>query len=295
MEEEIKDAEIIEEKSLIKPTFEGEPEAKIVSVGEIEDNISKVEEYAIALKDYYKNIKFTKEKISDAKDERAKVKKFADKVADFRKNVVNEYNKPIKKFEETAKRTEKTLKETYDLINNQCKVYDDGKKAEIKDKLERYFNEYCFSKNINKDYLKFDDLKINVTLEYVTENGSLPKKAKEEINKKVDSVAEELETINTMQNSNEVLAEYLKTRDLTAAIKEVNKRHQMIEQIEKENKIEKEQKLTDEQVIAKIDILCAPKVEEPEEIVEVCFKVKGTRKKLKELKMFLNEGGYDYE
>lgn len=296
MEEEIKDAEIIQEKALIKPIFEGEPEAKIIAIGEVEANISKVEEYAIELNNYYNNIKFTKETIDDAKAEKAKVNKFKEKVETFRKNIVIEYSKPIKEFEETAKRTEKTLKETYDLINNQCKVYDDEKKAEIKEKLEKYFNEYCFLKNINKDYLKFDDLKINVILEYATETGSLSKKAKDEVNKKVDSVAEELETINTMQNSNEILAEYLKTRDITAAIKEVNRRHQMIEQIEKENKIEKEQKLTDEQVISKVHSLCAPKVEEvAEEILELCFKVRGTKKQLTRLINYMEVEGVSYE
>lgn len=295
MEEKISDAEIIEEKTLIKPEFEGEPQAKIVTVGEIEDNISKVKEYAISLNNYYKNITFTKENMKNAKDEKAKVNKFKDKVADFRKNIVEEYNKPIKKFEDTAKLTEKILKETYELINNQCTAYDEEEKQKIKTKLERYFSEYRFLKNIGEEYLKFDDLKINVTLGHVTENGELTKKAKNEITEKIDSVAKELETINTMQNSNEVLAEYLKNRDIAVAIREVNKRHEMLKQIEKDKKNEKEQKLTDEQVIAKIDSLSAPKAEEVEEILELCFKVRGTRTKLKELKTFLNSGGYDYE
>ena len=38
-----------------------------------------------------------------------------------------------------------------------------------------------------------------------------------------------------------------------------------------------------------------PKVDEQEEILTLKFKVRGTRTKLKELKKFLEDGGYDYE
>jgi len=62
---------------------------------------------------------------------------------------------------------------------------------------------------------------------------------------------------------------------------------------EKEEK--KEQKLTDKVMLNKIESLSAPKVEKKEEILELSFKVRGTKEKLKLLKQFLENGGYDYE
>ena len=44
------------------------------------------------------------------------------------------------------------------------------------------------------------------------------------------------------------------------------------------------------------EVLQAPVIEEKqEEILTLKFTVRGTRKKLKELKQFLEIGGYDYE
>lgn len=42
-------------------------------------------------------------------------------------------------------------------------------------------------------------------------------------------------------------------------------------------------------------VIEAPKIEEQEEILTLKFKVRGTRSKLRELKRFLEDGGYDYE
>ena len=52
-------------------------------------------------------------------------------------------------------------------------------------------------------------------------------------------------------------------------------------------------------MLEKIESLTAPKEEsveeKQEEIVAITFTVRGTRTKLKEVKEFLDNGGYDYE
>ena len=45
----------------------------------------------------------------------------------------------------------------------------------------------------------------------------------------------------------------------------------------------------------KQEVLQAPNEEKQEEILTLKFTVKGTKTKLKELKQFLENGGYDYE
>lgn len=289
---------IVEEKTITKPEFTEDIEAKIVGVAKIEDNIEKVKKYAVNLKEYYKDITFTPETMTTATDEKAQINKFKDKIADYRKKIVEEYNKPIKNFEETAKSTEKLLKETYDLINAQVIKYNDGLKEEIKEKMKLYFNEYACSKEVEK-YLSFEELNVNITLGCVTESGALTKKVKETIAEKVDLIAKEIETIKTMECSDEILVEYIKSKDLSTAISEINKRHAALTKIQKENKEKEQEKITDEIIIKKIDNLTAPlsrPIEvEKEEKVECTLKITETIPKLQELLDFLDKGGYNYE
>ncbi len=308
MEEKIIDVNIEEKSELIKPELKTEINAKVVSLGEIEDNISEVKDYAIALSDYYKKVVFTPETMKEATDEKAKVNKFKTKVADFRKNIVEEYKKPINLFEETAKETEMILKNTYEIINTQVLSYQENLKKEIKEKLQDYFNEYRTSKNIDEKYIKFEELNLNITLGLITEKGSLTKKIKDEINGKVDSIASELETIRTMENSDEILVEYLKHKNLSQAIKNVNDRHFILQTLKEAEENTKEIVEREEQVINQVEeVLQAPQVEETipgqmsiedikqEKIGKVTFTVVGTYKQLKELKEFLVKGGYKYE
>lgn len=308
MEEKIIESNIEEKPELIKPELKNEINAKVVSMGEIEDNISEVKDYAIALSDYYKNIVFTPETMKEATDEKAKVNKFKTKVADFRKNIVEEYKKPINLFEQTAKETEKILKDTYETINTQVLAYQDNLKEKIKSKVREYFEEYRISKNIDEKYISFEELNLNITLGLITEKGSLTKKIKDEVNSKIDSIASELETIRTMQNSEEILVEYLKHKNLSQAIKDVNDRHFILDTLKEAEENTKELVEREEQVVEQVEeILQAPAVEEnksvqaivnnveQEKIGKVTFTVVGTYKQLKELKEFLKKGGYKYE
>lgn len=308
MEEKIIEANIEEKSELIKPELKTDINAKVISLGKIEDNISEVKDYALELSDYYQKVVFTPETMKEATDEKAQVNKFKTKIADFRKNIVEEYKKPINLFEKTAKETENILKNTYEIINTQVLSYQETLKEEIKVKVREYFEEYRTSKNIDEKYISFEELNVNITLGLITEKGSLTKKIKDEINSKVDSIASELETIRTMQNSDEVLVEYLKHKNLSQAIKDVNDRHFVLEtlkEVEKESTIKEQQ---EKQVINQVEeVLQAPQVEETikgqmsiedikqEKISKVTFTVLGTYKQLKELKDFLIKGGYKYE
>ena len=147
---------------IVKPEFNGEIQAKIKSVGEIESNMKDVKGYVEELNNYYKNVSFTEETIQQAKEEKAKVNKFKTQVAEYRKNIIAEYNKPIKVFEDTAKETEKLLSETYNTINKQVASYEDEKKRKIEQQIKEYFEEYKIANNV--DFITYEQAKINITL-----------------------------------------------------------------------------------------------------------------------------------
>lgn len=295
--EEIKEAEVVTETTLIKPEFKEEPKAEIKSLGSIEDNIKDLKEYAMSLSDYYKHVTFTPETLKNAKDEKADVNKFKTKVKSFVKEVETKWNKPLENFKKDVKSTVEILESTYETINNQVLKYENETKENIKKLCISFFNEYSVSKNI--DFLEFEKMNMNITLGLATEKGQLTKKAREEITLFIDKVVDDIKLIETQDNNDEIMIEYKKDLNVSRAITEVKERHIALEKAKEEKENKKEQELTDEAMLEKIDSLTAPKEEvieeNQEEILEISFKVRGTRTKLKALKEFLDNGGYDYE
>ena len=297
-----------------KPQFDGEIKAQIKSVGEIESNMKEVKGYVENLNNYYKNISFTEETMQEAKNEKSKVNKFKKQVSDYRKNIIEEYNKPIKAFEDTAKETEKLLTETYNTINQQVANYE-SKQKEIKEKeVKDYFEEYKIANNI--DFITYGQARINVTL------SASMKSLKDQAKQFIDKIVDDLKLIETQEHKAEIIVEYKQTLNVSNAITSVTNRFKAIEEEKKRQEelkrkqLEEVQRRADESIRAQSEatrqalenfipkteerveetILQAPVIEKKqEEILTLRFTVRGTRIKLRELKQFLENGGYDYE
>lgn len=281
-----------------KPQFEGEIKAQIKSVGEIESNMKEVKGYVENLNNYYKNISFTEETMKEAKDEKSKVNKFKKQVSDYRKNIIAEYNKPIKAFEDTAKETEKLLTETYNTINQQVANYENKQKEIKEQEIKDYFEEYRKANNI--DFITYEQAKINVTL------SASMKSLKEQAKSFIDKIADDLKLIETQEHKVEILVEYKQTLNVSQAITMVTNRFKAIEEEKKMqepkavhiemNKAHEITQKSYEQLESVFNKpLEQPKEEKTEEILTLKFTVRGTRTKLRELKQFLEKGGYDYE
>lgn len=284
---------------LVKPEFSGEIQVKIKSLGEIESNMKEVKGYVESLNNYYKNITFTEETIKEAKEEKAKINKFKSEVANYRKNIVAEYNKPIKIFEDTSKETEKILTETYNTINSQVANYEDIEKQRKEQEIKDYFEEYKVANNI--DFINYGQAKINVTLT------ASVKKLKEQVKAFIDEIIDDLKLIETQECKDEILVEYKQNLNVSRAIQDVANRHKLLEEERKrqEQKIvhiemnenhEISQKSHEELENVFNKPLEQPKEEKQEELFTMSFKVKNeTKVRLKLIKQFLENGGYDYE
>lgn len=284
---------------LVKPEFSGEIQVKIKSLGEIESNMKEVKGYVENLNNYYKNITFTEETIKEAKEEKAKINKFKSEVANYRKNIVAEYNKPIKIFEDTSKETEKILTETYNTINSQVTNYEDIEKQRKEQEIKEYFEEYKVANNI--DFVNYGQANINVTLT------ASVKKLKEQAKAFIDEIIDDLKLIETQECKDEILVEYKQNLNVSRAIQEVANRHKLLEEERKrqEEKIvhiemnenhEISQKSYEELEDIFNKPLEQPKEEKQEEFFTMSFKVKNeTKARLKLIKQFLEDGGYDYE
>lgn len=278
-------------RELVKPEFKSEIKAEIKGISEIEDNIQEVQSYALELAKYYENVVFSEEDLKEAKNEKADVNKFKKKVSDFRKEITKKWNEPLQKFVDTAKTTETILSDTYDTINKQITVYEEEKLAIKNNEVKEYFEELAIKEQI--DFIDYSRANINVTL-----TASM-KSLKEQAKTFVDKILEDLKLINSQEYSDEILIEYKKDLNVSKAICDVKDRHIALEKAKEEKENKKEQELTDEVMLEKIESLTAPKEEsveeKQEEIVAITFTVRGTRTKLKEVKEFLDNGGYDYE
>lgn len=242
-----------------------------------------------------KTLVCTEENVKTIKQVRADLNKEFNDIEKQRKIVKEKVLAPYKQFEEVYKmyvsekyKTADTdLKTKIDNIENELKAQ---KEQEIKD----YFEEYKTSKNI--DFVTFKQANINITL-------TASKKAlKEQVKKFIDEIVDDLKLIETQKCKEEILVEYKQSLNVSRAIQEITNRHKLLE----EERRRQEEKLKEQEELSKLtnanipstaqEILAKPTVElKQDEILILKFTVRGTKTKLKELKKFLEDGGYDYE
>nr|DAJ13814.1 MAG TPA: Protein of unknown function (DUF1351) [Siphoviridae sp. ctvzh6] len=240
----------------------------------------------------------TEESVKTIKEIRAELNKDYKEFENKRKLVKEQVLKPYNDFEsiykecisDKFKNADIILKGKIDNVENELKA---KKEQEIKD----YFEEYKTANNI--DFITYGQARINVTL------SSSMKSLKEQAKQFIDKIVDDLKLIETQEHKTEILVEYKQTLNVSQAITSVTNRFKAIE----EEKKRQEQKVVHIEMNGNHEItqksyeqlentfnkpLEQPK-EDNEEILTLKFAVRGTRTKLRELKQFLESGGYDYE
>lgn len=233
----------------------------------------------------------------DIRKLRTEIKNELEQFEEQRKNIKKRINEPYEKFNKTYEEEIKVKYQNADLIlKNKIDVVETEIKNNAKILAVEFFEEYKKSKSIiGENYITYEELNIQLGLDSLTDKGILVKKVKDAISSKLDELEKDIETINTMQDCQEILVEYLKHKNLSMAIKEVNDRHVVLEQVKKDCESVKEIQKQEEQVIEKVETILKAPTTESEEIYTLTFKVRATKSKLSELKRFLVDGGYDYE
>ena len=264
---------------------------------EIEEHLKELSEEIEQKVENAKSLVCTEENVKVIKQIRADLNKEFKEVENQRKAVKEQILAPYMKFEEIYKTY---IADKYKSADIDLKQKIDNTENELKKQKEQeireYFEEYRIANDI--DFVTFEQANINITL-------TASKKAlKEQIKKFIDEIVDDLKLIETQECKEEIVVEYKQSLNVSKAIQEVANRHKLLEE-EKKRKEELKEKLVQQMSeeadrVIKEDnqsqVLEAPKVEKKdEEILTLKFTVKGTRSKLKELKSFLEEGGYDYE
>lgn len=250
-----------------------------------------------------KKLVCTEETVKTVKQVRADLTKDFKNLEEQRKTVKEQILAPYMQFEEIYKtyvsnrykEADIDLKQKIDSTENELKKQ---KENEIKD----YFEEYKTANNI--DFINYEQANINVTLT------ASKKSLKEQAKKFIDEIVDDLKLIETQECKEEILVEYKQNLNVSKSIQEVANRHKLLEEEKKKQEELKNKQLEEAQRQADMSIktqevatknaldnfvMEAPKVAEQEEILTLKFKVRGTKSKLRELKKFLEDGGYDYE
>lgn len=262
-----------------------------------------------------KSLVCTEENVKTIKQVRADLNKEFKEVEQQRKMVKEQILAPYMQFEEIYKiyisdkykSADNDLKTKISLTENELKAI---KEQEIKG----YFEEYKKANNI--DFVTYPQARINVTL------SASRKSLKEQVKQFIDKIVDDLKLIEIQEYKTEILVEYKQTLNVSQAITMVANRYKAIEEEKKRQEelkrkqLEEVQRRADENIRTQTEttrqalenfipkteerveetILQAPIIEKKqEEILTLRFTVKGSRTKLRELKQFLENGGYDYE
>lgn len=277
MEEKLNLNEIVKIEQMPK-VFE-----QLELIGEFIDN---------QLKDLDK-LECTENNKQEVKNRRTEISNTLNLLEDKKKEIKNKINEPYenfnKKYEETTKIK---LQNAYKTLTEKINKIEDEQKLIKKNKVESYFKEYCEFLKI--DFVKFEQLNLNITLSISD------KKLQEQVKSFLDKVNDDLTLIDSQEHKEEILIEYKKSLNVSGAITTVVNRYKELEELKKKEEIQQSQKQIEKDNTQRIDQILSAPVKKAikgnnEEIYEMTFKVRASKSKLKELKNYLENGGYDYE
>lgn len=278
----------------------------------IEEQLAQVKEAVIQRVQTATSLVCTDETVKEVKKARAELNAEFKAWEEKRKEVKTAVMTPYEKFEAVYK---DCVSDTYKTADEDLKNKIDEVEQELKSKkaaeIRSYFEEYLASKNIN--FVTYEQAGINVTL-----SASI-KSLKGQAKAFVDKISDDLALIETQEHKAETLVEYKKTLNVSAAITGVTARFKAIEEEKKRieeaqaRRAAKEQRLAearkaafdeyfsenyvddDTAEINDVPLEAPAEVKPKEPEYKLSFTVVATKAKLKELKEFLNNGGYKYE
>lgn len=251
----------------------------------------------------------TDDNYKELKKVRADLNKEFGELESLRKKVKEAVESPYKKFEAGAyKRLADEYKIAINTLDGEIKDVETGLRSQRQDELYRYFEEYRQSLGLDAAVADPKRSGIKVGL-----SGSM-KSLKDQVRAYLDSVDGDLKMIDTLEDKDEVLAEYRVLMSVTDAVRVVADRHKRIEELRKQRENAEEERKQREAQAAAVDAavraqegsnqqvsssdvpVAAPTVEVAEEASEelysaryLGYEIKGTMSQLKALKAFLKE------
>ena len=246
----------------------------------------------------------TEETRQSVKAARAELSKEFNELEARRKEVKAAVLAPYEAFEKLYKECAADIYRAADAqLKSRIDDVENGLKQQKAERVESFFNEYRQSLGINAEYVSFASAGIRITLT------ASEKSLKDASRSFLDQIAGDLSIIDSQDNSEEILVEYLRDLKLSRAITTVCNRHKAIADAQERKKAAAAQAAVIEESVKQVEaaavsepvmtpptVLDVPESAPPDPAVfSTSFKVTASLDKLRALKHFLIEGGYEYE
>lgn len=247
----------------------------------------------------------TPETVTQVKKMRAELNKEFAAFEDGRKQIKKAIMAPYEAFEATYAQC---IRDAYKQADTKLKGMIENTEYHLRQAKEQgirqYYAEHVASAGLNVSEWPFEKAGISVTL------SKSDKSLKTEAKTFVERVAADMAAIAAMEHGDEIAAEYKRTADLGQALNVVQARHKAIEAARAEREAREAAKTERAKAVEEmpaVQALECPTVEtveespqespqepaEAEPILRLTFTVRAPRSKLKALKQFLIEGGYE--
>lgn len=247
----------------------------------------------------------TEDTIQAVKKFRAGINKEFESVEALRKAVKEAVLEPYNQFEAVYKECVTVPKKTVEhVLTSKVNEVETEQKRICEDGLKEYFAELCAAHHL--DWLTYD--RVGIRVDMASAKAKTPKKLREQLVQFVVRVAESVERISALEYADEIMVEFRRTLDASAAIFTVQERHQRIEEQRAENEARKTAKIAQEAMERKVEESYQKYLQPPTEAVKTPYKaddeiiprctftaINATRAQLRKLKEFLNMEGIQYE
>jgi hypothetical protein len=248
-----------------------------------------------ATSDYIMAMEVTEDSYKEAKRERARMNAAFDELErqriDLKKRIMSVYDEFVAgPYKENV--TDIWLPAKAE-IDAKIKAVEDGLRGQRRAKVQEYFDELCQAHGI--DFVTLDEVcKVGLSDSVKSLQGK--------VYSYIMTICEALETISLQEHAAEILVEFKRHKRLAQAISDVAKRHEAIAEEQRRAAERVEEDARADEAVARVgqaaaecpEVLMPPVAEETIEIMVVSLEIRHTREKMKELKQFLINGGYDY-
>lgn len=250
----------------------------ITTSGSIEfKGFKEMKESALKLAEHVKEVQVTEENVQESKRLLASINKEMGSINKRRIEAKKELLQPYETLDGQVKEIEAVINEASGIVKNQVNTLAqqerDEKEAKIKDIFEKRIKNYRF-----KDDFEFEDFLLPKHL-----NKSLSmNKVEEEMVEWLTGIDNDIMVIKGLSNADEVLTEYMETKDLSIAMNIVNRRNEQIKR--SQEALERAKSNKEKQREA----------EQKEANQTALFSITG-EKNIKMVELLLKDAGVEYE
>ena len=220
-----------------------------------------------------------------------------------RKDVLREVEAPINQFKATYKEcVSDHFKQADAILKAKINAVESEMKGNCEQRLRAFFDELTQIQGIG--FLKYEQAGIVVSMADARAKTQPPNKLREQLERFVLRVGQDIDMILTLENAEEILAVYKQTLNATDAIQAVHERHRQIEQARAEQERRNAIKAQEAEAARKVAAFAPPiaditasvddKMSATEETFSCTFTVTDTLERLFYLKKYLDANGYKY-